>query len=122
MKFTTQVIKGQGRGKTLGFPTFNLEIPANFSAKPGIYAGWVWLKDQKYLGAFHYGPIPVFSQPDLHLEVFVLDYNSDQSLTHLDFELLRYLRPVRKFASPQALSTQISRDVAQVRAKLVASP
>ena len=118
MKFTTQVIKGQGRGKTLGFPTFNLRIPQDFSAKQGIYAGWVWINNQKYIGAFHSGPIPVFAQPQARLEVFVLDYDNPDPISTLSFELIHYLRPVKNFASPQALARQISRDVAQVRAAL----
>lgn len=118
MKFTTLVIKGQGRGKALGYPTFNLKIPKNLSFPPGIYAGYVWIDDQKYQGAFHYGPIPVFSDPTPHLEVFVLDYKSDIFVTVITFELLNYLRPVKNFSSPQALAAQISLDVAQVRATL----
>lgn len=118
MKFTTQVIPGQSRGKTLGFPTLNLQIPPHLETKPGIYAGWVWLRQKKYPGAFHFGPIPVFSDPTPHLEVFVLDYNSDQLITNLTFELIHYLRPVKNFSSPAALKHQISRDVTQTRAVL----
>ena len=91
MKFTTQVIKGQGRGKALGYPTFNLKIPVGFKAKLGIYAGSVWVNNKKYLGAFHFGPIPVFN---------------------------KYLRPIRNFPNPAALARRISLDVAQVRATL----
>src|SRR3989344_5941092 len=81
MKFTTPVIKGHGRGKTLGFPTFNLQIPADLQHKHGIYAGFVWIDKQKYPGAFHFGPIPVFSDSSPHLEVFVLDYGVARSAT-----------------------------------------
>lgn len=118
MRYTARVIPGQGRGKTLGFPTFNLQIPDNFMAKPGIYAGYVWVDSHQYLGAFHFGPIPVFSDPDPHLEVFVLEYLSNHPVTSVTFELVKHLRPIRNFASPAALAAQISLDVAQVRATL----
>lgn len=118
MKFTTKVLLGWGRGKTLGFPTFNLKIPANLTIKHGIYAGWVWIKTKKYAGAFHYGPIPVFNQPGDHLEVFVLNYQSNRSLHKLTFELVHYLRPIKNFASPQDLAAQISLDVSQAEAML----
>lgn len=118
MKFTAQVIPGQGRGKILGFPTFNLQIPPSLETKPGIYAGWVWINNQKYLGAFHFGPIPVFSDATPHLEVFVLDYNSSVPITSLIFELVHYLRPIRNFKNPTSLSRQISRDVTKTRAML----
>lgn len=117
-QYTTTVIPGQGRGKTLGYPTFNLRIPKNFSLKPGIYAGYVWIDNHQYLGAFHYGPIPVFSDPTPHLEVFVLDYLSNCPITSITFEPIKYLRPIKNFSSPEALAHQISRDVAQVRALL----
>lgn len=118
MKFTTPVIKGQGRGKLLGFPTFNLHIPTNLNIKPGIYAGYVWLDNHQYLGAFHYGPIPVFNQLQIHLEVFVIDFSSTDPITEITFELLHYLRPIKNFSSLQELAAQISLDVAQVRATL----
>ena len=115
MKFTTLVIKGQGRGKILGFPTFNFKIPPQFIAKHGIYAGWVWIKSQKYPGAFHYGPIPVFSDPTPHLEVFVLDYEPDVLVTAITFEFVTYLRPIRNFPNPAALARRISLDVLKTR-------
>lgn len=114
MKFTTPVLKGHGRGKTLGFPTFNLKIPPKFKARPGIYAGWAWIKRKKYPGAFHSGPIPVFNSPTPSLEVFVLDFDSDQPVTQLTFELIHYLRPIHNFPNPAALAHQISLDVNQI--------
>ena len=118
MKFTTLVIKGQGRGKTLGYPTFNLRIPKNFSLQPGIYASWVWLGKTKCQGALHYGPRPVFHDPAPSLEIFVLDYSSNHPITSVTFEPIKYLRPIRNFPTPVALARRISLDVAQVRAKL----
>lgn len=115
MKYTATIISGHGRGKTLGFPTFNLKVPANFPVKPGIYAGWVWIKGKPYPGAFHFGPIPVFADPTPRLEVFVLDYDSPDPISILSFELVHYLRPVTNFTSPQALAHQISRDVAKTK-------
>ena len=115
MKFTTPVTPGQGRGKTLGFPTFNLHVPRRFTHKHGIYAGYVWLNGQKYLGAFHLGPIPVFKDSTLHLEVFILDYHSDAPVSQLTFQLVKYLRPIKNFPTPTALAHQISRDVSKTR-------
>ena len=47
MKFKSRHIKGKGRGKILGFPTINLEIPKRFSLAIGIWAVKVWIKDNK---------------------------------------------------------------------------
>lgn len=115
MKFTCKVIKGKGRGKTLGFPTFNLQVPKDFSTKEGIYACWVWLSDKKYRGALHYGTIPVFNDDETKLEIFVLDYSFDAPTHQLTFQLVKFLRPVKKFSSPKILMAQIRQDVEQIR-------
>ncbi len=118
MKFTARIVKGRGRGRTLGFPTFNLLIPPDLITKQGIYAGRVWLKGKPYLGAFHFGPIPTLADPKPQLEVFVLDYHSFMPLATLSFELLDYLRPIRNFRNEAELTRQISQDVAQTRTLL----
>lgn len=145
MKYTASVIIGHGRGKTLGFPTFNLSIPKNFNLRHGIYACWAWLGKKKYPGALHYGPVPVFNQPHPTLEIFILDYNcetisssearynakqyrqfgnsrttynSDTSIDRLTFQPVKYLRPIKNFSSPQTLKAQIAQDVAAVRTTL----
>lgn len=140
MKYTSTVITGQGRGKGLGFPTFNLQIPSALKLKPGIYACWVWIERKQYQGAMHFGPIPVFNQTSLSLEIFVLDYSADdltrpsaatgsrygqigsqreavlrRRVNRLTFTPIKYLRPIKNFPSSQALSNQISHDVAQIR-------
>lgn len=115
MRFTTDIISGKGRGKLLGFPTFNLKIPADLKIKEGIYAARVMLENKEYKGALHFGPIPAFKDPARSLEVFVLDYTRDSTPQTLSFEILDYLRPIQNFATPQALSAQIAKDVEAVR-------
>lgn len=122
MKYTCQTVSGKGRGKTLGFPTFNLQIPQDFSIKPGIYAAWVWIKNHKYPGALHFGPIPAFEDSQIYLEVFVLNYSSSSPVAKLSFQLVKRLRSIRNFSSSSSLKTQISRDVDQVRILLQSSP
>jgi len=116
MKYSVAIIKGEGRGKLLGFPTFNLKIPKNFDAKQGIYACWVKIGGKKYQGALHFGPIPVFNQSKISLEVFLLDYKpTNYPITQLTIELVKFLRPVKSFPSAQALKQQIAEDVDNVR-------
>ena len=100
------------------FPTLNLKIPPRFNVKPGIYAGWVWIENRQYLGAFHFGPLPVFFDPTPHLEVFVIDYKPNVPVTAITFELVTYLRPIRNFPNPVALAHRISLDVDKTRAML----
>ena len=74
------VIHGDGRGQKIGIPTANIEypkdkvIPAN-----GIYAGWVWLDDKKYMAAINIGINPTFT-PDKqtpNVEAYLLDFDRD---------------------------------------------
>jgi riboflavin kinase / FMN adenylyltransferase len=118
MQYRCEVIKGRGRGKNVvKFPTFNLQIPAGFetAAREGVYACHVWIEGKKYRGALHYGPTPTFDEKESVLEIFVLEYDSDQPVNELTFELGPYLRPVATFSDPQKLRTQIALDVQRVR-------
>jgi len=115
VKYTCTVIKGKGRGKSLGFPTFNLQIPKNFKLKSGIYAAWVWINNQKYQGALHFGPIPAFNNPTSSLEIFVLNFDSNSPINQLSFKTTSYLRPIKNFTSLASLKTQISTDVTRVK-------
>ena len=115
MKYSAAIIKGKGRGKGIGYPTFNLQIPVNFDLKPGIYACWVWIKNIKYTGAMHFGPIPTFNETTLSLEIFVLNYSADNIINQLTFSPVKFLRPIKTFSSPEKLSNQITKDVSQVR-------
>ncbi len=112
------------------FPTFNLKIPAGFEAREGVYGCYVWLHGRKYRGALHYGPTPTFDETEKVLEIFILDYPSNetsdsevkeadrQPVTRLTFELGPYIRPVATFADAQKLRAQIALDVARVRRSL----
>lgn len=113
MRFKSQQIKGKGRGKLLGFPTINLEIPKNFKINEGIYAVKVWIKNKEFIGAMHFGPVPTFKEHGKTLEVFLIDTvkpNIPSSKT-FEVETIQYLRPVLNFSSRKELSKQIGEDV-----------
>jgi drug/metabolite transporter (DMT)-like permease len=113
--YTAKVVKGRGVGKQIGFPTFNLEIPEKFRPSNGIYAAKIWIGDNLYAGAMHFGPIPTYESDQPSLEIFVLDYTDDKKVKEVRFEVIRYLRGIQKFSSPKKLSAQISADVAQIK-------
>jgi riboflavin kinase/FMN adenylyltransferase len=115
----TSQIRGKGRGKFLGFPTINLQIPTDFSADDGIYAAWVTIAGKKYPGALHYGPIPTFNDAEKSLEVFLLD-TSDADLpvgmlNDVEVALVQKLRDVIAFPSEEALIEQMKKDVEATR-------
>jgi riboflavin kinase / FMN adenylyltransferase len=117
--FTSKQIKGNGRGKFLGYPTINMEIPGDFDLVSGVYAVWVTIAGTRLRGAMHYGPIPTFDQTKKSLEVFLLGLG-EHELSHADLsvisvEIKEKLRDVIRFPSVDALTRQMEKDVATVR-------
>jgi Cys-tRNA(Pro) deacylase len=119
-RFATDPIPGKGRGKGLGFPTINLRIPAELSMEHGIYAARVTIQGRAYAAALHYGPVPAFGEDTPSLEVHLLDTALEQAPDEVEVEVVRYLRPVRSFETPAALSAQIADDVRRTREVLAA--
>ena len=71
------VIRGESRGKTLGFPTANLgDIPTLIPAD-GVYAGRVLIEESRYPAAVHIGPNPTFGTEARKVEVHVLEFDGD---------------------------------------------
>jgi cytidyltransferase-like protein len=117
-RYQAPIIPGHGRGRNLGFPTLNLKKPRHFPYRHGIYAGYVWLGHQRYRGAFHFGPVPVFGQNKVSLEVFLLNRRRDIKLPAASFQLVHYLRPIRAFPSQADLCSQIGQDIELVKLAL----
>jgi len=114
MRFSAKVKSGKQRGREIGFPTFNLIIPREFNTKFGVYAAKVWLGGGEYLGALHYGPVPTYGDDEPVLEIYVLNYDSDEPIELLEFELSDYLREIRKFDNMEYLKRQIEIDVTSI--------
>lgn len=117
MRIKSNPIKGKGRGKLLGFPTINLKIPQNLNLDFGIYGATAKINNNKYIGAVHFGPIPVFKESRPSLEVFLLDVN-EIYLNDSDFVLLgdfKFLRPIMNFEKKEDLILQIEKDIADIK-------
>ena len=125
-KFTSKQVKGKGRGKLLGFPTINLEIPENFKLISGIYAVKVFIAGQEFIGALHFGPIPTFNETQDTLEVFLIDIKDPQlpDTKNLDIQIetIKYLRSVKNFPNQEGLIKQIEKDVVSTKKAVGLSP
>lgn len=114
------VIKGQQLGRTIGFPTANLEIPdTKFLPKYGVYG--VQVRGEK-LKETQWGILNIGCRPTVDpaannptTEVHLFDFAQDIYGETLSLHLLHYLRPEQKFASIQALKDQIQRDCDHTR-------
>ena len=123
MRFSSIQIKGQGRGRTIGFPTINLQIPQDFKLQPGVYAVKVFIGDEhgsskkEFPGAMHYGPVPTFNEPMNSLEVFLIDTKDTDipQTKNFEIETIQFVRPVQKFLSGNDLSKQIDADVTGIK-------
>ena len=113
MQFKSHTIQGHGRGKTLGFPTINLELKGDiaFSLQDGIYAAWAWVAEKKYAAALYIGPVPVFDEKEKSLELYLLDefgiYVGDGA--EVAFEPIAMIRGVMNFSSPDLLVLQMQK-------------
>lgn len=113
--FTARVVKGAGRGRTIGSPTLNLtlkQIPR--SLQNGIYACRVRWNRHTFPAALHYGPRPVFKD-SITCEVHVIDHPLRRSPSHIEVTIIKRLRSIRNFKTVALLQKQIARDVKNAR-------
>jgi riboflavin kinase/FMN adenylyltransferase len=116
------VIRGDGRGRTIGVPTANINYPSEkLIPARGIYACWAYLNDTKYCAAVNIGINPTFT-PDkqsLNIEAYLLDFDEEIYGEDLRLEFVSRLRDELTFDSVEALLGQIWKDVAMTREVLV---
>jgi len=111
------VIRGLGRGRTLGFPTANLTPPPPDKLLPaeGIYAVRATLGSEQVDGLLHLGPRPTFVGSPPAIEVFFIDFERDIYGEQVVVDVLHRLREVRSFYSGDDLAAQMRRDLADGR-------
>jgi len=106
------VVEGEGRGRSLGFPTANLELAPGHQLPPsGIYAGAA----HGHRAAISVGVNPHYGGTRPHIEVHLLDFEGDLYGQRLEVELWQRLRDEAAFESEQALVDQIALDVEATR-------
>jgi riboflavin kinase / FMN adenylyltransferase len=114
------VVRGAGRGRTLGWPTANVETEAEIRPASGVYAVRVRLGPERDApwrgGAANVGSKPTFGGKDVTVEVHVLDWSADLYGQSVRVEFLERLRPEQRFGSAEELAAQIRLDVEAARA------
>ena len=116
-----RVVRGAGRGRTIGVPTVNLEPPDPRKLLPpdGVYAVRVTLgTGQRYDGMMNQGPRPTFGEQARALEIHLFDFDGELYGETVAVEWVRRLRDVQAFASREALVAQLERDRQAARATL----
>ncbi len=106
-----KVIEGQKLGRTIGFPTANLEIPPDkLLPRHGVYAVKVEVDDSSIKGVMNIGDRPTVSGNTITVEVHLLNWSGNLYDRNLTVYLDRFLRPQQKFESLDALKQQIAID------------
>jgi riboflavin kinase/FMN adenylyltransferase len=116
-----KVVSGDQRGRTIGFPTANIE-PEELYVKPvnGVYAVKVQVKGLSYDGVMNIGVKPTFTTGELQptWEAHLFDFSEDIYGETVTVELVEFLREERKFSSIDQLVTQIKQDADAAKTKL----
>jgi riboflavin kinase/FMN adenylyltransferase len=116
------VIKGDQRGRDLGFPTANIALDPNCGLKHGIYAVRVAAGARRYDGVANFGRRPMFDQGTVLLEVFLFDFTGDLYGEVIDVAFIDWIRPELKFDSIEDLIRRMDEDSHRARAMLAAAP
>ncbi len=116
------VIHGDKRGRTIGYPTANIDLGSYLRPAYGIYAVRGRLADGRVLnGAANLGIRPTFDPPKELLEAYFFDFAGDLYGQTIEVALIDYLRPEAKFDSLDALTRQMDADCARAREVLSAA-
>jgi riboflavin kinase/FMN adenylyltransferase len=114
---------GDKLGRTIGFPTANIDMGNYLRPRYGIYAVRVRLPDGRLVdGAANLGIRPTFDPPKELLEAYLFDFSESLYGEHVEVELISFLRPEAKFDSLDALTAQMDADCAEARVRLEHSP
>jgi riboflavin kinase/FMN adenylyltransferase len=116
-----RVGEGAGRGRTLGWPTANLDLPPKMLLPgKGVYAGKATLPAGRWTAAVNVGTNPTFGVEPLHLEAFLLDFDGDIRGEEMSVEFWERVSGEERFESVDALVEKIADDVRRIR-ELVAA-
>lgn len=117
---SSRVIRGDGLGRQLGIPTANLEVNGLVLPPNGVYAAHVFWKGRGHRAVLNIGYRPTLksADPQLRVEVHLLDFGESLYGEELEITFADKLRDEKKFGSLEELKEQIARDVQEARGRL----
>lgn len=116
---TGTVVHGDGRGRTIGFPTANLELRDPYVApRLGVYAITAWIDGVERKGVLNHGMKPTFNKSEIKpvMEANLFDFDQDIYGKQMTVQFNHFIRPEQKFSSIDQLIKQIAADAEQARA------
>jgi riboflavin kinase/FMN adenylyltransferase len=116
------VVRGVGRGRTIGVPTANLAPENEILPAPGVYAGYCGVPgDEPRPAVVNLGRRPTFGGGELFLEAHLLGFDGDLYGVRVRLSFHERLRDEERFPSQEALVARIRDDIARARELLSAS-
>lgn len=113
------VVHGEGRGATLGFPTANIDTENEILPGAGVYAGRFHVlgeEDKTYRAVINVGCRPTFhKQGEISVEAHLLDFTGDLYGVRGDLSFKNWIRAEQCFPGKEALQAQIQQDIASAR-------
>ncbi len=109
------VVPGKKRGSILGIPTANIKPDKELIPAQGVYAVISHLEKDRYKGVLNIGFNPTFSDTDLSVEVYLLDFSGDIYGRKVDVLFIEKIRDEVKFDNAEQLVKQIKRDIDEAR-------
>lgn len=109
---TGVVVKGKGLGRTINFPTANIDIKEDYKLIPkdGVYVVKSTIENKTVYGMMNIGTNPTVGGKSRTIEVHIFNYNKDFYNTELKIEFLKRLRSEQKFKNIAALKKQLIKD------------
>lgn len=108
-----KVIKGNQRGRNLGFPTANIKFSQNIVE--GIYISKVKINKDTFNAITFIGAAKTFNDVDINAESYILDFNCDIYGIEIEISLLKKIRDNKKFNSEKELIEIMNKDLEKAR-------
>ena len=114
---TGRVVHGLKLGRTLGYPTANIQVTEDYKLIPkdGVYAVYSYIGGRKVYGMMSIGKNPTIEGKGASIEVYFFDFNGDLYDQKLTIEFVQYLREEQKFATIDLLKKQLQDDETAAR-------
>ena len=111
-----EVVAGDRRGRSIGFPTANV-LPDADAVIParGVYAGFVRFGEEHYAACTNIGVAPTFGRAESRVEAYLLAFEGDLYGHVVDASFVKRIREERRFSGVDELTGQIRRDVEEAR-------
>jgi len=105
-----KIVPGEGRGRTLGYPTANLLPEFEFYLKPGVYVGRVIIGRDTRPALLYAGTSPTFGGEVLRYEIYIPEFSGNLYGRNVIFFIEEIIRDEKKFKSREEIIRQLSAD------------